>query len=43
MKMGADAVSVHINVGSETESDQLQSLGCASETLLRNGACRLSP
>lgn len=26
IKMGADAVSVHINIGSETESDQLESL-----------------
>jgi fructose-bisphosphate aldolase/2-amino-3,7-dideoxy-D-threo-hept-6-ulosonate synthase len=31
MKMGADAVSVHINVGSETESDQLKILGCTAE------------
>lgn len=31
MKMGADAVSVHINVGSETESDQLGILGCVAE------------
>lgn len=31
MKMGADAVSVHINVGSETESDQLGFLGCTAE------------
>ena len=27
MKMGADAVSIHVNVGSETEADQLQDLG----------------
>ena len=32
IKMGADAVSVHINVGSETESAQLHSLGCVSKT-----------
>ncbi|SFM77147.1 2-amino-3,7-dideoxy-D-threo-hept-6-ulosonate synthase [Methanolobus profundi] len=31
MKMGADAVSIHVNVGSETESDQLQKLGSVSE------------
>ena len=31
LKMGADAVSVHINIGSETESDQLTILGCVSE------------
>ncbi len=31
MKMGADAVSVHINIGSETESDQLKILGCTAE------------
>ena len=31
MKMGADAVSVHINVGSDTESDQLKILGKTSE------------
>ena len=32
LKMGADAVSVHINIGSETESDQLSILGwCLSE------------
>lgn len=31
MKMGADAVSVHINVGSETESDQLKILGETAE------------
>src|SRR5512140_2999915 len=31
LKMGADAVSVHINIGSETESDQLSILGCVSE------------
>ena len=27
----ADAISVHINIGSETESDQLSILGCVSE------------
>ena len=27
LKMGADAVSVHINIGSETESDQLEHTG----------------
>lgn len=27
IKMGADAVSMHINIGSETESDQLEQLG----------------
>jgi len=26
IKMGADAVSVHINIGSETEADQLEKL-----------------
>jgi fructose-bisphosphate aldolase/2-amino-3,7-dideoxy-D-threo-hept-6-ulosonate synthase len=31
LKMGADAVSVHINIGSETESDQLSILGWVSE------------
>jgi fructose-bisphosphate aldolase/2-amino-3,7-dideoxy-D-threo-hept-6-ulosonate synthase len=31
LKMGADAVSVHINVGSETEADQLKILGSVSE------------
>lgn len=31
IKMGADAVSVHINVGSETEADQLKILGTVSE------------
>ncbi len=31
MKMGADAVSVHINVGSDTESDQLKILGDTAE------------
>ena len=30
LKMGADAVSLHINVGSETESDQLCKLGSVS-------------
>jgi fructose-bisphosphate aldolase/2-amino-3,7-dideoxy-D-threo-hept-6-ulosonate synthase len=29
--MGADAVSVHINLGSETEAEQLEILGCVSE------------
>jgi fructose-bisphosphate aldolase/2-amino-3,7-dideoxy-D-threo-hept-6-ulosonate synthase len=32
IKLGADAVSVHINIGSETESDQLQKLGMVSES-----------
>jgi len=32
IKMGADAVSVHINVGSETESDQLSILGAVAES-----------
>jgi fructose-bisphosphate aldolase/2-amino-3,7-dideoxy-D-threo-hept-6-ulosonate synthase len=32
LKMGADAVSVHINIGSETESDQLSILGCVAES-----------
>lgn len=27
MKMGADAVSIHVNVGSETEADQLNNFG----------------
>jgi fructose-bisphosphate aldolase/2-amino-3,7-dideoxy-D-threo-hept-6-ulosonate synthase len=31
IKMGADAVSVHINIGSETEADQLSILGRVSE------------
>ncbi len=31
MKMGADAVSIHVNVGSETESDQLKKLGTVAE------------
>jgi fructose-bisphosphate aldolase/2-amino-3,7-dideoxy-D-threo-hept-6-ulosonate synthase len=31
IKMGADAVSVHINIGSETEADQLSILGSVSE------------
>lgn len=31
IKMGADAVSVHINIGSETEADQLQKLGSVAE------------
>jgi fructose-bisphosphate aldolase/2-amino-3,7-dideoxy-D-threo-hept-6-ulosonate synthase len=31
MKMGADAVSVHINIGSDTESAQLGILGCTAE------------
>lgn len=31
IRMGADAVSVHINIGSETEADQLQKLGSVSE------------
>lgn len=31
LKMGADAVSVHINVGSETEAEQLKILGGVSE------------
>ncbi len=31
MKMGADAVSIHVNVGSETEADQLQKLGSVAE------------
>jgi fructose-bisphosphate aldolase / 2-amino-3,7-dideoxy-D-threo-hept-6-ulosonate synthase len=32
LKMGADAVSVHINIGSETESDQLQSLSATAKS-----------
>ena len=32
LKMGADAVSVHINIGSETESDQLQSLSMTAKS-----------
>jgi len=32
LKMGADAVSVHINVGSETEADQLKILGSVAES-----------
>jgi fructose-bisphosphate aldolase/2-amino-3,7-dideoxy-D-threo-hept-6-ulosonate synthase len=31
LRIGADAMSVHINVGSDTESDQLHILGCVSE------------
>jgi fructose-bisphosphate aldolase/2-amino-3,7-dideoxy-D-threo-hept-6-ulosonate synthase len=31
MKMGADAVSIHVNVGSETEAEQLQQLGSVAE------------
>jgi len=31
IKMGADAVSVHINIGSETEADQLKKIGKVAE------------
>ena len=31
LKVGADSVSVHINVGSETEANQLQKLGNVAE------------
>lgn len=31
IKLGADAASVHINVGSDTESDQLEYLGAVSD------------
>ncbi|MCD4801009.1 MAG: 2-amino-3,7-dideoxy-D-threo-hept-6-ulosonate synthase [Methanococcoides sp.] len=31
MKMGADAVSIHVNIGSETESEQLKKLGSVAE------------
>ncbi|WP_406655622.1 2-amino-3,7-dideoxy-D-threo-hept-6-ulosonate synthase [Methanolobus sp. ZRKC2] len=31
MKMGADAVSIHVNIGSETEAGQLQKLGTVAE------------
>jgi fructose-bisphosphate aldolase/2-amino-3,7-dideoxy-D-threo-hept-6-ulosonate synthase len=31
IKMGADAVSVHINIGSETEAKQLKKLGAVAE------------
>ncbi|MCX9075758.1 MAG: 2-amino-3,7-dideoxy-D-threo-hept-6-ulosonate synthase, partial [Candidatus Methanoperedens sp.] len=31
IKMGADAVSVHINIGSLTEAEQLKKLGCVAE------------
>jgi fructose-bisphosphate aldolase/2-amino-3,7-dideoxy-D-threo-hept-6-ulosonate synthase len=31
LKVGADAVSVHINIGSETEANQLQKLGHVAE------------
>ena len=32
IKLGADAVSVHINIGSETESKQLRKLGMVAES-----------
>lgn len=32
LKMGADAVSVHVNIGSDTESDQLHGLGCVAKS-----------
>lgn len=32
LRMGADAVSVHINIGSDTEPDQLRKLGEVAET-----------
>ncbi len=31
IKMGADAVSIHINVGANNESDMLRDFGCVSE------------
>ncbi len=31
IKLGADAVSIHINIGSETESDQLEQMGMIAE------------
>jgi len=31
LKMGADAVSVHVNIGSETEAKQLKKLGAVAE------------
>lgn len=32
IRMGADAVSVHINIGSETEASQLEKLGAVAES-----------
>mgnify|MGYP001077010380 CR=1 FL=1 len=31
IKLGADAVSIHINVGAETEPEQLRTLGCTAK------------
>jgi fructose-bisphosphate aldolase / 2-amino-3,7-dideoxy-D-threo-hept-6-ulosonate synthase len=31
LKMGADAVSVHINIGAETEGEMLRALGCTAQ------------
>jgi len=32
VKMGADAVSIHINIGAETEADMLEDLGAVAES-----------
>ena len=37
LKRGADAISVHINIGSKTEPDQLQDLGKVSEECEKYG------
>ncbi len=37
IKLGADAVSIHINVGSKTEAEQLKALGCISRICMEWG------
>jgi len=36
IKLGADAVSIHINIGSKTEAEQLKALGCISKICIDN-------
>ncbi len=37
IKLGADAVSIHINIGSKTEAEQLKALGCISKVCMEWG------
>lgn len=43
LKMGADGVSIHINVGAEDESHMLYTLGRSPDALPGSGACPFWP
>ncbi len=43
LQLGADAVSIHVNIGDGTEREMLADLGAVARRRPGNGACRCWP